>query len=886
MSTQALGADLAKHTPAMQQFLRIKAEHPNSLVFFRMGDFYELFFEDAEKAARILDITLTQRGQSAGNPIKMAGVPYHAAEQYLAKLVKNGESVAIAEQIGDPATSKGPVERRVVRVITPGTVTDSALMSDRQDAPLLAIVPGKKNWGLAWLTITSGSLRLTQCSAEELPQYLARIGAAELLCPLESGTSIKETLRESHGADVHLGGQTIPDWVWTPDEGERRLMELFQTSSLQGLGIDDLDKYAVALSAVAAVLAYGANTQGLGWHGKLPHIQQCQVEDDQSYVGIDAATRRNLEITETLRGETDPTLFSLLDTCSSAMGSRLLRHWLHHPIRDQVVVTNRHVAIETLLAHPFVLADVQQTLKQVADVERISTRLALGSARPRDLSSLRDTLASLPTLATLLNPLGGQSVTLAKLAEVLACPPPVLDLLQRAIAPEPSVVIREGGVIADGYNAELDELRHLGDDCGQFLLDLETRERARTGIANLRVEFNKVHGFFIEVTNGQADKVPEDYRRRQTLKNAERYITPELKAFEDKALSAKERSFALEKQLYDELLVELQAHVLACQTTAAALAQTDVLATLAERAQTLAWVRPQLSDQAGINIKAGRHPVVENQLAKRSESFAPNDVLFDNSRRMLLITGPNMGGKSTYMRQIALITLLAYVGSYVPAVSATLGPIDRIFTRIGAADDLASGRSTFMVEMTEAAAILHRATANSLVLMDEIGRGTSTFDGLALAWAIAQQLLAKNRSWTLFATHYLELASLPSKYPQCANVHLSAVEKGHGIVFLHTVQAGHANQSYGLQVAQLAGVPQEVIKEARKHLHRLEETANQESHQADLFSHAADEVIPSVDESSIKAMAFLKEFEAIALDSLSPKEALDLLYRLKKDIGA
>ncbi|MFM8461317.1 MAG: DNA mismatch repair protein MutS, partial [Polynucleobacter victoriensis] len=445
-------------TPAMQQFLRIKAEHPSSLVFFRMGDFYELFFEDAEKAARILDITLTQRGQSAGNPIKMAGVPYHAAEQYLAKLVKHGESVAIAEQIGDPATSKGPVERRVVRVITPGTVTDSALMSDREDAPLLAIVPGKKNWGLAWLTITSGSLRLTQCSPDELPQYLARIGAAELLCPLDSVTTIKEALRESHGADVHLSGQTIPDWVWTPDEGERRLMELFQMSSLQGLGIDDLDKYAVALSAVAAVLAYGANTQGLGWHGKLPHIQQCQVEDDQSYVGIDAATRRNLEITETLRGETDPTLFSLLDTCSSAMGSRLLRHWLHHPIRDQVIVGNRHVAIETLLANPFILADVQQTLKQVADVERISTRLALGSARPRDLSSLRDTLASLPALASLLSPLGKSSSTLQELASVLASPPPVLNLLQQAIAPEPSVVIREGGVIADGYNAELDEL--------------------------------------------------------------------------------------------------------------------------------------------------------------------------------------------------------------------------------------------------------------------------------------------------------------------------------------------------------------------------------------------------------------------------------------------
>ncbi len=878
--------ELAKHTPAMQQFLGIKAEHPHSLVFFRMGDFYELFFEDAEKAAKILDITLTQRGQSAGNPIKMAGIPYHAAEQYLAKLVKSGHSVAIAEQVGDPALSKGPVERRVMRVITPGTLTDSALMSDRQDAPLLAIVPSSKknNWGLAWLTITSGQLKLALCSADELAQYLARIQAVEILCPLGSETHIKEILRESHGADLQLSGNSIPDWVWTPDEGKRRLMDIFQMASLQGLGVDHEEIQAPALAAAAAVLAYGANTQGLGWHGKLPHIQQCQFEEDQNYIGIDAATRRNLEITETLRGETDPTLFSLLDSCSSAMGSRLLRHWLHHPLRQQAIVIDRHQAIETLLSHPFVLDDIRAVLKQIADVERISARLALGSARPRDLSSLRDTLHALPDLAAKLAPLGTSSELLKKLSEVLASAPPVLDLLQRAIAPEPSVVIREGGVIANGYNSELDELRSLGDDCGQFLLDLETRERERTGISNLRVEFNKVHGFFIEVTNGQADKVPEDYRRRQTLKNAERYITPELKAFEDKALSAKERSFALEKQLYEALLSELQSHVTACQTTGHALAQTDVLASLTERAQTLAWTRPALNEGPGIQINAGRHPVVESQLAKRSESFAPNDVQFDNSRRMLLITGPNMGGKSTYMRQIALIVLLAYVGSYVPANQATIGSIDRIFTRIGAADDLASGRSTFMVEMTEAAAILHRATAQSLVLMDEIGRGTSTFDGLALAWAIAQQLLSKNRSWTLFATHYLELASLPSKYPQCANVHLSAVEKGHGIVFLHTVQAGHANQSYGLQVAQLAGVPQEVIKDARKHLQRLEETANQESHQADLFTQASEpETETETDPVTEKALQLHKEIEAIQLDSLTPKEALDLLYRLKQN---
>lgn len=879
--------ELAKHTPAMQQFLRIKAEHPNSLVFFRMGDFYELFFEDAEKAARILDITLTQRGQSAGNPIKMAGIPYHAAEQYLAKLVKAGESVAIAEQVGDPAESKGPVERRVMRVITPGTLTDSALMNERHDAPLLAIFPVNKktSWGLAWLTVASGNLRITQCAPTELAQYLARIQAVEILCPPNAEQSIKDALKDSHWSEVNLSGNNIPDWVWTPDEGTRRLQDIFQMSSLQGIGIDQIDQFTPALAAVAAVLAYGANTQGLGWHGKLPHIQACQVEEDASYIGIDAATRRNLEITETLRGETEPTLFSLLDTCSSAMGSRLLRHWLHHPLRNTDTIQQRHQAIEVLLNQGFVLDHIRSVLRQIADVERISARLALGSARPRDLSSLRDTLASLPALAEKLKPLGHDSQLLNHLADLLATAPPVLSLLQQSIAPEPSVVIREGGVIANGYNSELDELRRLGDDCGQFLLDLETRERTRTGIANLRVEFNKVHGFFIEVTNGQADKVPDDYRRRQTLKNAERYITPELKAFEDKALSAKERSFALEKQLYEALLIELQQHVGACQQTAGALAQTDVLATLAERAQTLGWHRANLTDQPGLKIEGGRHPVVEEQLAKRSEAFSPNDAHFDNGRRMLLITGPNMGGKSTYMRQIALIVLLAYVGSYVPATQAVIGPIDRIFTRIGAADDLASGRSTFMVEMTEAAAILHRSTAQSLVLMDEIGRGTSTFDGLALAWAIAQQLLSKNRSWTLFATHYLELASLPSKYPQCTNVHLSAVEKGQGIVFLHTVQAGHANQSYGLQVAQLAGVPQEVIKEAKKHLYRLEENANQASKQVDLFSHVDDEpeVSPQHPDQE-QAWALLKEVEQIDLDSLSPKEALDILYHLKNKL--
>lgn len=870
---QTTEQELAQHTPAMQQFLRIKAEHPHALVFFRMGDFYELFFDDAQKAAQLLDITLTSRGQSAGAPIKMAGVPYHAAEQYIAKLIKCGQSIAIAEQIGDPATSKGPVERKVVRVITPGTLIDAALLNERSDAPLLAVVPDAKQWGLAWLTLANGQLHLTHCNQDELAHYIARIQCVELLCPPHLQAEVRRRL-ETQAAQVIFSGQNIPDWIWTPEEGQRRLCDLFQTESLHGIGLEQPENYSSALAAVGALLAYAAHAQGLGWHGKLPHIQACRVEENEHYLGLDAATRRNLEITETLRGESSPTLFSLLDTCSCSMGSRLLRHHLHHPLRDQEKVKQRHEAIAALLAHPFVLENLRKALAHIADIERISARLALGSARPRDLSSLRDTLAALPELAQLLSDLSQHSALLHELYLILQAPPPVLAILQRAIAPEPAVVLREGGVIADGYDQELDELRRLSTDCGQFLIDLEQRERERTGIANLRVEFNKVHGFFIEVSTGQTSKVPEDYRRRQTLKNAERYITPELKAFEDKALSAKERSFALEKQLFDELLGQLQGHVKKCQELAYAIAMMDLTAALTERAQTLSWCRPQLVDTPGIRITAGRHPVVEDQLAQRSESFTPNDVLFDHAHRMLLITGPNMGGKSTYMRQVALITLLAYVGSYVPAQTAQLGPIDRIFTRIGAADDLASGRSTFMVEMTEAAAILHRASDQSLVLMDEIGRGTSTFDGLALAWAIAQQLLTKNRSWTLFATHYLELAGLPSTYPQCSNVHLSAVEKGDGIVFLHHVQAGHANQSYGLQVAQLAGVPSEVIREAKKHLRRLEEQGSPDVNE-DLFSSVALVVAPDTS----KAQALQQELEQIALDTLTPKDALDLLYQ-------
>lgn len=876
-------AALAKtpgHTPAMQQFFRIKAENPHALLFFRMGDFYELFFDDAQTAARILDITLTQRGQTAGQPIKMCGVPYHSAEQYLAKLVKSGQSVAICEQIGDPATSKGPVERKVVRVVTPGTLTDKALLDERHDAALLACMIDGQRAGLAWLTMASGDLRLAHCALDELPHHVARIAPAEWLCLPHQRDSLMHRCEEISELDAP-NSSLLPDWLWNPQEGINRLQKLFGTNNLQAFGIDDLNEFDTTLAACAAVLAYAAHTQGLGWEGKLPHITQCRVEDQQSFIAMDASTRRNLELTETLRGDSGPTLYSLLDTCENPMGSRLLRHWIHHPLRHQSTTKERHIAINDLVASGFALDELRGAWKQISDIERIATRLALKSARPRDLSSLRDTLTQVPELQNLVSKVRRESALLNSLSENLQAPTRLIDLLSQAVAPEPAAVLREGGVIATGYNAQLDELRQLSTDTGQFLIDLEQRERERTGISNLRVEFNKVHGFFIEVTHGQTDKVPLDYQRRQTLKNAERYITPELKAFEDKALSAKERSFALEKELYEELLEQLQPDVPAILKIAQALAQIDVLASLAERSKTLNWVCPILVDEPTIHIEAGRHPVVEAHLAKRAQSFSGNDCEFNPSRRMLLITGPNMGGKSTFMRQTALIALLAYLGSHVPASSATLGPIDRIFTRIGAADDLASGRSTFMVEMTEAAAILHRATSQSLVLMDEIGRGTSTFDGLALAYAIAQHLLETNRSWTLFATHYLELASLPASYPQCVNVHLSAVEQGKGIVFLHQVKPGHASQSYGLHVAQLAGVPGEVIKQARKQLAQLEIQANQKNlvnMQSDLFTQVS--TSPENEESqphpAIEALIDLDP------DSLSPKQALEALYELKK----
>ena len=850
-----------KHTPMMQQYLALKAKHPNTLLFYRMGDFYELFYEDAEKAARLLDITLTTRGQSAGVPIKMCGVPFHSLEPYLARLVKLGESAVICEQIGDPATSKGPVERAVARIVTPGTLTDAALIDDKQDIWLLAVATQRNTAGIARLNLASGEFILIEVPAEQIPATLERVRPAEILYP--------ESWTPNFNLDVARTRQ--PDWYFDYDSARRLLCDQFEVASLAGFGAEGLKP---AIAAAGALLQYAQATQS----GKLPHLRGLTVELEGAYLGLDLATRRNLELTETLRGQPSPTLFSLLDNCVTSMGSRLLRYTLHHPLRERDIPALRHGAVEGLLDDYGRLAgEVRKALRGIADIERIAGRIALRNARPRDLASLRESLARLPALRA---PLMAQPAPLlTQLFAELETPEAALALLVRAIAAEPGAQVRDGGVIAPGYDPDLDELRSLNDNCGAFLVDMEARERERTGIASLKVEYNKVHGFYIEVTHANVDKIPDDYRRRQTLKNAERYITPELKAFEDKALSAQERSLAREKLLYEQILDALLPVVPTLQTIARAVAQLDLLAGFAESALKRNWCKPQFAAETQLNIVNGRHPVVENELAQSAETFIANDCLLADNRRLLLITGPNMGGKSTYMRQVALIALLAHIGSYVPAESCVLGPLDRIFTRIGASDDLASGRSTFMVEMTEAAAILHHATNQSLVLMDEIGRGTSTFDGMALAFAILRHLVEKNRSLTLFATHYFELTRLSHEYSELANVHLGAVEHNDRIVFMHAVEEGPANQSYGIQVAALAGIPTAVVRAARKQLREFEQRAAVDPLQPDLFAQGEPEPAAAEPHPVVDRLA------AIDPDSLTPREALDALYALKGLLG-
>ena len=834
----------------MRQYLTIKAQYPDMLLFYRMGDFYELFFEDAEKASRLLGITLTKRGASNGEPIKMAGVPFHSVESYLSKLAKIGEAVAICEQIGDPAKSKGPVQREVTRILTPGTLTDSALLDESKNNFLLCLFAEQGLLGLARINLASGEFVLQEIAPGLLSQELQRIQPVEILLP--------DTMQHSALAESQTCLKRLAAWQFDADTAHKILTSQFRTYDLQGFGCADM---TAAICAAGALLDYVKQTQ----RSSLPHIQSLRVEQAGQYLQLDAATRRNLEIDQTLRGESEPTLYSLLDSTRSPMGARLLRHWLHHPLVDQTLISQRHEAVEALQSG---LADtLRADLTTVSDIERIAARIALASARPRDLSALRETLRSLPALRQTLS--DQPALMLQKCQSQLDCPEEILQLLQ-AIQDEPASHLRDGGVMAVGFDAELDELRGLQQNCGQYLLDYEAQEKARTGLSNLKVEYNSVHGFYIEISRAQAEQAPTEYRRKQTLKNAERFITPELKAFEDKVLSANERALAREKMLYEQLLQDLCPYIAVIQRIANVLAELDVLACFAERATALNFVRPQFCSEAIIQIDAGRHPVVE-QIA---QPFIANDVSLSAFRNMLLITGPNMGGKSTYMRQTALIVLMAYAGCYVPAKAVKLGPIDRIFTRIGASDDLAGGRSTFMVEMTETANILHHASAQSLVLLDEIGRGTSTFDGLSLAWAVARQLIEKNQCYTLFATHYFELTALVEDYKQIANVHLDATEHDEGIVFLHRVQEGPASKSYGLQVAALAGVPKRVIAMAKRKLLQLEQMKVLDGNQSDLFVQVPAEEIPPP--------AAVEELSRIDPDNLTPREALDALYRLKK----
>jgi DNA mismatch repair protein MutS len=854
--------NLAGHTPMMQQYLAIKAEHPSTLVFYRMGDFYELFYQDAEKAARLLDITLTRRGMSAGEPVLMAGVPFHSVEGYLARLIRCGESVAICEQVGEVGASKGPVERKVLRVVTPGTLTDTELLTEKSEAVLLAVHQGARHRvGLAWLSVTQGALQLAECDGDGLGDWIARIAPSELLHSADVTPAFAQKLQALRGS-VPLTER--PEWQFDAGLGRRKLLEQLQAASLSSWGADDL---AHAHAASAALLAYAEHTQGRA----LSHLRQLQVVRDGERIELPPATRRNLELVQTLRGEDSPTLFSLLDTCMTGMGSRMLKSWLLEPLRDRGIANQRLDAITGLREGPW--QKLRAELKGSSDVERITARIALRQVRPRELVGLRWALSKAQQLGAMLHGMPG---LLANAAQDLLPPSGCVERLAATLKEDPAALVRDGGVIATGHDADLDELRAIQDNCDGFLLELEARERARSGIANLRVQYNKVHGFYIEVSQGQLQKVPDDYRRRQTLKNAERFITPELKAFEDKALSAQERALAREKWLYEQLLDALQEHVPCLARLARALATVDALCALAERSLTLNWSRPQFMREPGIEITQGRHPVVEARLAETTGgAFIPNDTRLGPKQRMQIITGPNMGGKSTYMRQVAIVCLLAAMGSYVPAQACRLGPMDAIHTRIGAADDLANAQSTFMLEMTEAAQILHGATAQSLVLMDEIGRGTSTFDGLALASGIAAHLHDKTQAFTLFATHYFELTEFPARHHCALNVHVGAAESGADIVFLHEIQPGPASRSYGIQVARLAGMPTGVVNHARHALAALEKQQVESREQVDLFAPppAAQTASPGKLEAAVAALD---------PDALTPRDALDALYTLRK----
>lgn len=861
-------------SPMMQQYLAIKSQHADKLVFYRMGDFYELFLDDAVEAAKLLDITLTTRGQMDGVPIKMAGVPFHAAEQYLARLVKMGKSVAVCEQVGEVGAGKGPVERKVVRIVTPGTLTDAAFLEDKETNRIAAVNIDKKHIAVAWASLQSGEFKTKLTTADKLADELARLQAAEILLPegksLPDGFQSAQPARGTTSANI----TRLNSWQFAADAGAKLLTEYFGCQDLHGFGLDGKEHEA-AVGAAGALLNYIRLTQSL-----MPqHLDSISLETDSQYIGMDAATRRNLEITQTLSGKKSPTLFSILDGCATHMGSRLLALWLHHPLRSRAHIRARQEAVAALESQ---YKPLQCRLKSIADIERIAARIAVGNARPRDLAALRDSLFALSEIELSAE---GSSL-LETLKAVFPETLPVAETLKAAVMPEPAVWLKDGGVINQGYSAELDELRHIQNHGDEFLLDLEARERERTGLSTLKVEFNRVHGFYIELSKVQAEQAPADYQRRQTLKNAERFITPELKTFEDKVLTAQEQALALEKRLFEALLKEVQTALPQLQKAAKAAAALDVLSTFAAIAAERGFVRPEFADYPVIHIENGRHPVVEQQV----RHFTANHTDLDHKHRLILLTGPNMGGKSTYMRQVALIVLMAHTGSFVPADAAQIGPVDQIFTRIGASDDLASNRSTFMVEMSETAYILHHATEQSLVLMDEVGRGTSTFDGLAIAHAVAGHLLQKNKSFSLFATHYFELTRLPETCAAAVNMHLSALEQGRDIVFLHQIQPGPAGKSYGIAVAKLAGLPVRALKSAQKHLNGLENQAAANRPQLDIFSampsenredeEGKEQEIEPVD--NLQANELAEALAQIQPDNLTPREALDALYRLKE----
>lgn len=840
----------------MQQYLRIKSEHPDSLLFYRMGDFYELFFSDAQKAAQLLDISLTKRGQSGGEPIPMAGVPYHAAENYLARLLRLGESVAICEQIGDPTTSKGPVERKVMRILTPGTLSDEALLDTHQENLLVAVTWFEQKFGLAALDLSSGRFSLSEVTEEEeLQAELERLQPAELLHP--------EQWPYTHLISSKTTCRGRPLWEFELATAEQLLTRQFGTQDLQGFGVQAAKS---GLCAAGAVIHFLKSTQ----KSDLPHIQSIHMEQSSDAILLDAATRRNLELTQNLSGGNQHTLAAVLDNTTTAMGSRLLKRWLHRPLRSRGALKERSDAV-SCIRQSEAWPDLQILLKQVGDVERILARVALQSARPRDLTRLRQALQTLPELKPLLTDNDLQFIN-----QDIQLFSATRETLEQALVENPPVVIRDGGVLAPGYNEQLDEYRELSQGATSQLEELAERERQRTGISGLKVGYNRVHGFYIE-TNRQAE-VPADYQRRQTLKNAERYIIPELKVFEDKVLRSQSQALALEKQLYQELITSLLKDLTGLQKMATAVAQLDVLTCFAERAASLDYCQPELHQGYGLEIEQSRHPVVEYY---SDQPFIANDLHITEQERLLIITGPNMGGKSTYMRQAALITLMAHIGSFVPAKQAKIGLVDRIFTRIGAADELASGRSTFMVEMTETANILNNATTQSLVLMDEIGRGTSTYDGLSLAWACAESLACEQRSMTLFATHYFELTGLDQLLPATINLHVDATEHGDNVAFLHHVKPGAANRSFGLQVAKLAGVPQHVISKAQTKLKALEsERGNTSAKEKEPEqSQLPLQENPITGEDNAKALALQEELDRLDIDELSPKDALNLLYR-------